>query len=55
MWLRIEELAKRNPNYAPLKNSIEPSYDENPYGEQEPDIDMPYDKMEAESKEVTKK
>ncbi|KAL0269668.1 UNVERIFIED_CONTAM: hypothetical protein PYX00_007317 [Menopon gallinae] len=54
MWLRIEELAKKNPNYAPLNNSIEPSYDENTYGDQEPDIDMPYDKMEAESKEARK-
>ncbi|KAK6635219.1 Serine/threonine-protein phosphatase 2A 56 kDa regulatory subunit gamma isoform [Polyplax serrata] len=55
IWCRIEELAKRNPNYAPNKNnSIESSCEDTGFGEQEPDIDMSYEKVQAESKKVRK-
>lgn len=55
IWCRIEELAKRNPNYAPNKNnSIESSCEDTGFGEQEPDIDMSYEKVQAESKKVSR-
>lgn len=54
IWYRIEELAKRNPNYAPIKNnSIESSCDDTGFRDQEPDIDMSYEKVQAESKKVS--
>lgn len=56
MWYRIEEVAKRNPNYALIYNSYDSSTnnscDEMGYGDQDPDVDMSYEKVEAESREV---
>ncbi|EEB13150.1 serine/threonine-protein phosphatase 2A 56 kDa regulatory subunit delta isoform, putative [Pediculus humanus corporis] len=56
IWCRIEELAKRNPNYAPNKNnnSSVSSYDNVGFGDQEPEVDMSYEKVQAESNKVRK-
>ena len=57
MWYRIEEVAKRNPNYALIYNNYDSSTnnscdDNMGYGDQDPDVDMSYEKVEAESREV---
>lgn len=57
MWHRIEEVAKRNPNYALIYNSLDSSTNNScddlmGFGDQDPDVDMSYEKVEAESREV---
>ncbi|XP_046980748.1 serine/threonine-protein phosphatase 2A 56 kDa regulatory subunit gamma isoform isoform X2 [Schistocerca americana] len=56
-WSRIEELAMRNPGYAPSRtNSIASSMDEmsSPLGEGEIEDDLSMEKLELEAREVRK-
>lgn len=53
IWCRLEELAKRNPGYAPIQNSMNDSnFSDVGFGDQEPDVDMSYERVQAESKKV---
>nr|CAD7259390.1 unnamed protein product [Timema shepardi] len=55
-WTRVEELAMRNPCYAPSRtDSIDSSTDlSSPLAEGDADEDMTYEKLEAEAREVRK-
>nr|CAD7395743.1 unnamed protein product [Timema cristinae] len=55
-WTRVEELAMRNPCYAPsCTDSINSSIDlSSPIAEGDADDDMTYEKLEAEAREVRK-
>nr|CAD7440643.1 unnamed protein product [Timema bartmani] len=55
-WTRVEELAMRNPCYAPSRtDSIDSSIDlSSPIADGDADEDMTYEKLEAEAREVRK-
>ncbi|XP_063231855.1 serine/threonine-protein phosphatase 2A 56 kDa regulatory subunit gamma isoform isoform X2 [Bacillus rossius redtenbacheri] len=53
-WGRVEELAMRNPSYAPSRaSSVDSNMDASPEGDDNAD-DITYEKLEAEAREVRK-